>query len=91
MARVFTNGPGDRGSVPGRVIPKTKKMVLDAFLFITQHYKVLIEDKWRNPGKEVVAIEKGAFGSSSTMVGQLYLYLCIYIKLKFSIVFKRVR
>ena len=26
------NGPGDRGSIPGRVIPKTQKMVLDASL-----------------------------------------------------------
>ena len=28
--RVFANGPGDLGSIPGRVIPKTQKMVLDA-------------------------------------------------------------
>ena len=28
--RVFTNGPGYIGSIPGRVIPKTQKMVLDA-------------------------------------------------------------
>ena len=25
------NGPGDRGSTPDRIIPKTQKMVLDAF------------------------------------------------------------
>ena len=25
MVRVFANGPGDLGSIPGRVIPKTKK------------------------------------------------------------------
>ena len=25
MNRVFANGPGDRGSIPGRVIPKTQK------------------------------------------------------------------
>ena len=28
MVRVFANGPGDLGSIPGRVIPKTQKMVL---------------------------------------------------------------
>ena len=39
------NGPGDLGSIPGRVIPKTQKMVLDASLLNTQHYKV------RNKGK----------------------------------------
>ena len=45
MSRVFTNGPGDRGSIPGRVIPKTQKMVLDATLLNTQHYKVRIKGK----------------------------------------------
>ena len=25
--RVFANDPGDLGSIPGRVIPKTQKMV----------------------------------------------------------------
>ena len=43
--RVFANGPGDRGSIPGRVIPKTQKMVLDASLLNTQHYKVRINGK----------------------------------------------
>ena len=32
MISVFANGPGDRGSIPGHVIPKTFKMVLDALL-----------------------------------------------------------
>ena len=45
MSRVFANGPGDQSSIPGRVIPKTQKMVLDAALFNTQHYKVRIEGK----------------------------------------------
>ena len=29
MVRVFTNGPEDLDSIPGRVILKTQKMVLD--------------------------------------------------------------
>ena len=37
--------PGDRGSIPGRVIPKTQKMVLDAALLSTQHYEVRIKGK----------------------------------------------
>ena len=45
MVRVFANGPGDRGSIPGRVIPKTQKMVLDAVLLNTQYYKVYIKGK----------------------------------------------
>ena len=45
MSRVFANGPGDRGSILGRVIPKTQKMALDAALLNTQHYKVGIKGK----------------------------------------------
>ena len=41
MSRVFNNGLGDQGSIPGRIIPKTQKMVLDAAL----HYKVRINGK----------------------------------------------
>ena len=35
LGRVFANGPGDLGSIPGRVIPKSLKMVLDTFLLNT--------------------------------------------------------
>ena len=45
MSRVFTNGPEDRGSIPGRVLPKTQKMVLDVTLLNTQHYKLRIKGK----------------------------------------------
>ena len=45
MSRVFTNDPGDRGSILGRVIRKTPKMVLDAALLSTQYYKVRIKGK----------------------------------------------
>ena len=42
---VFADGPGDRISIPGRVIPKTQKMVLDASLLNAQHYKEWIKSK----------------------------------------------
>ena len=45
MVRVFAKGLGDLGSIPPRVIPKTLKMVLDASLLNTQHYKVQIKGK----------------------------------------------
>ena len=45
MSRVFANGPEDQGSIPGQVIPKTQKMVLDAASFNTQRYKVKIKGK----------------------------------------------
>ena len=83
MSRVFAIVPRDQGSIPGQVIPKTQKMVLDATLLNTQYYKVWIKGKWSNPRKRVVtpqqlgvvAIEKEASGCP-----QLWLptYLCIY-------------
>ena len=45
MSKTFTNGPGYRRSIPGRVIPKTQKMVLNAAYLNTQDYKVRINGK----------------------------------------------
>ena len=45
VGRGFANGLGDRDSIPGRVIPKTLKMVLDTSLLNTQHYKLRIKGK----------------------------------------------
>ena len=75
VGRVFANGSGDLGSIPGRVIPKTLKMVLDTSLLNTQQYKVRIKGKVEQSRERssapplhlgVVAIEKGAFWSPST-------------------------
>ena len=41
----FANSPGGRGSILGRVIPKTQKIQIDAFLLNTLHYKIQIKDK----------------------------------------------
>ena len=73
MSRVFAHGPGDRGSIPGRVIPKTLKMILDVSLLNTQHYKVWIKYKVeRLPlNLSVVVIEKGAYGLPSAKVANL--------------------
>ena len=84
----FSNGPGDLGSVPGQVIPKTQKMVLDASLLNTQHYKVQIKGKvsqsWERSSAlqiGVVAIEKGAFWSPSTGGGrQPYFYFFLSLR-----------
>ena len=45
VGRVFANDPGDQGSIPGHVIPKTLKMVLDTSLLNIQQYKVRIKGK----------------------------------------------
>ena len=64
VGKVFSNGPGNLGSIPGHVIPKTLKMLLDTSLINTQQYKVCIKGKVEQcPPLHlgVVAIEKGAF------------------------------
>ena len=68
---MFANGPGDLGSIPGHVIPKTLKMVLDTALLNTQHYKVWIKGKVEQSWERsrallhlgVVDMEKGALCS----------------------------
>ena len=86
--RVFANGPGDLGSIPGRVIPKTQKMVLDASLLNTQHYKVWIKGKV-GPSREGVApsptlwcssYRKGGLRVTLNYGRQLY-FTYIYINL----------
>ena len=39
------NGPGDLGSIPGRIKPKSLKIVLDIPLLNTLQYKVCIKGK----------------------------------------------
>ena len=45
VGRVFANGWGDLGSIPGHVIPKTLKIVLDTALLNTRQHKVHIKVK----------------------------------------------
>ena len=61
MSRVFANGPGDQGSIPGRVIPKTqKKWYLIPPCLALNIIRYGSRLKWSNPGKGVgvVAIQK---------------------------------
>ena len=51
MGREFANGPGDQGSIPDRVIPKTLKIVLDTTLLNNQKYKVRIKGSGAIQGK----------------------------------------
>ena len=84
---VFANGLGDQSSILGRIIPKTQKMVLDSSLLSKQSYKIRIKGKveqsreWSSALSyhRVAAIEKGAFGSPSTMVANFTYITIIYI------------
>ena len=86
--RVFANGPGD----PGRVIPKTQKMVLDASLLSTQHYKVRIKGKVEQSRKGVApspthwcsSYQKGSLRVTLDYGRQLYftyMFILIFILL----------
>ena len=83
--RVFANGPGDLGSVPGWVIPKTQKMVLDASLLNTQHYKVRIKGKVEQSREGVVpspspwcsSYRKGSLRVTLDYGRQLYFYFYV--------------
>ena len=53
MSRVFTNGPGERRSIPGRVIPKTQKwyLMLSCLTLVIIRYRSRV--KWSNRGNGV--------------------------------------
>ena len=54
MVSVFANGQEDPGSIPGRVIPKTQKMALDAALLKTlSTIRYGSRVKWSNPGNGI--------------------------------------
>ena len=47
MSRVFANGPGDRVSIPGRVILKALKIVLDTPLLNNIRYVLRVVEQSR--------------------------------------------
>ena len=52
---VFANGPGDLGSIPGRVIPKTLKWYLIPPCLTLSNMRYVSRVKWSNPGKGVAS------------------------------------
>ena len=81
MVREFANHLAGLGSIPGRVIPKTQKMVLDVSLLNTQHYKVWIKGKvvqsWERssapPTPWCSSYQKGSLRVTLDYSRQLYL------------------
>ena len=91
--RVFANRPGDLGSIPGRVIPKTQKMVLDAPLLNIQHYKVRIKGKVEQSRKGVApsptpwcsSYRKGSLRVTLDNGRQLYLLIVLPVALSLTL------
>ena len=87
--------PGDLGSIPGRVIPKTQKMVLDVSLLNTQHYKVRIKGKVEQSREGVApspthwcsSYRKGSLRVTLDYGCQLYLLtlLTLFVFVRFSL------
>ena len=80
MVRVSANRPGDLGSIPGRVILKTQKMVLYASLFNTQIYKVRIKDEWSNLENEfaLAPTRSSSYWKRSLCLANLYIYVYVW-------------
>ena len=51
MVRVFVNGPGDLGSIPGRVMPKTQKWYLMLSCLTLSNIRYISRVKWSNPSR----------------------------------------
>ena len=97
MSRVFANGPGDLGSIPGHVIPKTLKMVLDTTLLKTQQYKLRIKGKVEQSREMSSALPyipwcssywKGGLLVVLNYVHQLYLLISLKVNVLIQLVFK---
>ena len=85
---VYATWPKGRDSIPGRVLPKTQRLVLDSSLLNTQPYTVQIKGKWSNTGKLLAPLTSpcSSYWNTSLRVAQLvyiyiyiYIYICMYI------------
>ena len=84
---IYIHGPGDRGSIPGQVIPKTKEYHSVPPCLTHSIIKYVSRAKWSNPGKrvapsptpQIVAIETWLFGSPLITITSLYIYIYICV------------
>ena len=93
MARVFINDLGDWSLIPGQVMPKTQKMVLDTSLLNIQQYKVRIKSKWSKSEKGVAPSPTSScssyweenlrvnldYGRPAYIYIYIYIQICMYI------------
>ena len=82
---MFINDLGGPGSIPGHVIPKTLKMVLDTSLINTQLYKVHIEGKVKQ-SRERSSTLPYTFWLPLTSVANFTLLIYIYTYMKVAVI-----
>ena len=76
VGRVFANCQEDLGSIPGRVIPKTLKMVLDTSLLDKVHIKSKVEQsRESSPTPRCISYLKGSLQVTLDNGRQLYLLI----------------
>ena len=78
MSRVFTNGQGDWGSIPGRVIPKTQKWYLMPPCLTLSIIREGSRLKWSNPENRVAPSttpQCSSYWKGSLQVTNFYSYL----------------
>ena len=93
MSKIFANGPVERGPIPGRVILKTQKTVLDSSLLSTRYYKICIKGKVEQSRERSntltdasVAVNYGCQLYFSLYIFRyicmpiyMYMHICVYI------------
>ena len=83
MRRMFSNSPGDWGSIPDWVIPTTQKWYLMPPCLGLSIIRYRSRVKWCNPGNRVASslthrlLKMGAFGSPSAKVTNFTFYLLV--------------
>ena len=63
VGKVITNGPGDLGSILGRVIPKTFKWYLILPCLTFSNIRYVSRVKWSSPGERVAPSPTPRFSS----------------------------
>ena len=53
VGSVFSNSPGELGSIPGRIIPKTLEWYLILSFLTLSNMRYVSRVRWRNPRKGV--------------------------------------
>ena len=88
VVTVFVERPGDQGSIPRRVIPKTQKWYLISPCLTLSIIRYISRVKWSNPRKGVApfpTLRCGSYWKENLRVtldyGWLYIFIYIYIPL----------
>ena len=87
VGRVLANGLGNLGSIPGRVTPKTLKIVLGNPYLTLSNIRYVSKIKWSNLGEGVAPsptpqfsklLKREPSGRSRLQSSIFFIYICLY-------------